>query len=278
MRALRLLGAEATALVRSPEVPAALQVPFIACPKPSTPEVLRRFVLETCTKLRADTLVLDTFPEGLLGELRGAWNGPRRVSLLRCRRDCRSDTFRHAVEALEAAADLEPHLGWRPPSVLAEELGPVTRFGTEADPGPSPIDVLLVASDVELAGFLGRLGERLRAHGLCVGTVSEGILRGPAIEASGFPLPARVLATRVIVGPAGFNLTYEAQVLGAWHVALPRPRSHDDQHLRASVVARTVGSPEAAERLCVQLSSITDRAPRRAPIKTSESVAQWILG
>ncbi|HBQ10735.1 MAG TPA: hypothetical protein DEF51_05945, partial [Myxococcales bacterium] len=53
----------------------------------------------------------------------------------------------------------------------------------------------------------------------------------------------------VIVGPAGFNLTYEARAAGLTHLAVPRPRRFDDQARRAEAVATRVRSPRHLLRL-----------------------------
>lgn len=252
-------------MVRSPEVPEALGVAHHVCPRTLRPEVLRPRVLAHCERLGADTLVIDTFPEGLLGELSGRWTGPRRVALLRCRKDATARSFRAAVDAVEAAVDLEPHLDWLEARVPS--LGPITRVSaTPSEHGQHALDVLVVASEARLLGFSQRLEPRLRALGLNV-RVEDG---------TSFPLDLERLRPRVLVGPAGFNLTYEARALGIWHIALPMPRSHDDQFKRAEAVAQVVRSPYALERLAAQLCRGAS-APLQTPRHHPEDVARFIL-
>lgn len=264
-KALEAAGAEATVLVRSSEVPAALGVVHEVCARTQSPDSLRQRVLAYCDQMSADTLVVDTFPEGLLGELGGSWAGPRRVALLRCRKDASAPGFRSATDAVDAAVDLEPHLEWLDAQVPS--LGPITRVaeGPPQHRGHT-LDVLIVASEPALIDFARRLEPRLRALGLSV-RLEDG---------TSFPLDLETLRPRVLVGPAGFNLTYEARALGIWHIALPRPRSHDDQLRRAEAVARVVRSPHALERLAAQLCKGAS-APARAPLHHPRDVARFIL-
>ena len=55
-------------------------------------------------------------------------------------------------------------------------------------------------------------------------------------------------AAKVVVGPAGYNLTYELSALGIWHLALPAARQYDCQELRAQRLAVVAHSPGAVER------------------------------
>ncbi len=263
-KALVALGADATVLVRSAEVPRALGVSYRVCPRMDSPALLRAHVSAECDRLEVDTLVLDTFPEGLLGELEGPWRGPRRVALLRCRKDADTSRFRSAVGAVDTAVDLEPHLAWCPSGIPA--LGPITRLGAERPVSARALDVLIVASEPVLVGFARRLSPRLTSLGLRVRVLDD----------APFPFPIEACAPRVLIGPAGFNLTYEAQALGMWHLALPRPRSHDDQHRRARMVAQLVHSPLAIERLATQLCH-GEGSPQRAPLHEAQSVARFVL-
>jgi predicted glycosyltransferase len=61
-------------------------------------------------------------------------------------------------------------------------------------------------------------------------------------------LGAEALSARVVVGPAGYNLTYELSALGVWHLALPASRQYDNQELRAERVATVAHAPVAVER------------------------------
>lgn len=85
------------------------------------------------------------------------------------------------------------------------------------------------------------------------------------------------LSAKVLIGPAGFNLSYEAQAMHTWHIALPRVRSHDDQARRAEAVAHVPRSPEAVERLTLQLLQQDALAPRRAPLHSADALAELLL-
>ncbi|MCC6526075.1 MAG: hypothetical protein IT373_25735 [Polyangiaceae bacterium] len=274
--ALRRCGAEARVLVPSSavEVPALLGVPCVPCPRPRDAAALRRFVLDTCERHAVHVLLVDTFPEGLLGELCLGPAGPPRVGLLRCRRDAASESFLRGVRQLRLALDLEPHLGWLPRAVAAEALGPVTR---PLAPTPSPVDVLVVASEPALVPTLRRLSLRLGEQGMRVALAAEGRLVAPGVDRPAFPLPPSFLGAKVVVGAAGFNLTYEAHTQGAWHVALPRARSHDDQRRRAAALGRTVDGPLALERLVARLVTGAGRAPRLVDVLPAEVVARRVL-
>ncbi|MCB9753561.1 MAG: hypothetical protein H6713_26765 [Myxococcales bacterium] len=85
----------------------------------------------------------------------------------------------------------------------------------------------------------------------------------PAPSPAPAPLDAGLLlGARVIVGAAGYNLTYEALALGRWHVALPRPRRFDDQRRRAQALALVPRSPIELERVVVRLAR--SAAPRES--------------
>lgn len=270
VRALQARGVEAAALVRADDVPRALDVPHEVCPRPESPSALRRWLLERCRQFEADTLVVDTFAEGLLGELDETWSGPPRVALLRCRTDAASASFVAGVRASASAVDLEPHLAWLPQTIEARALGPITRIGDAPLRAETDIDVLVVASEPALRGFAERLHTRLSRRGARVRCIDDASLSTGLLGVEALSVP-------VLVGPAGFNLTYEAHALGTWHVALPRPRSYDDQRRRAQRVALVPHGPEGVERLVLQLLERGGRAPRIAPLVSADALAQAVL-
>lgn len=202
------------------------------------PERTWQLALET---FEPSDCVVDTFPEGLQGEV-----DPRQctqarwVALLRCRRDARSPAFLASLERYSAVFDLEPELAWAPP--VAVPFGSVVRpLGAAAEP---VADVLVVATEARQRPFLQKLAmqlERAGARTRCV----------PASGVSGSDaalLDAGGLSARVVVGPAGYNLTYELSALGVWHLALPAAREYDDQARRAERVAAVAHAPGAVER------------------------------
>jgi hypothetical protein len=262
--AFRRRGVAATALVRTDAAAAKLGAPYEVCPRPESAAQLRAWVLERCTAYRADALVVDTFPEGLLGEL-DPWPGPPRLAVLRCRRDADTAAFRAGVRASARAVDLEPHLEWCPAELGVQPLGPITRLGV--DPvRTAGADVLIVASEPGVGGLASRLEARLRGAEVEVVCGIEGGM-----------LSTAQLSAKVLIGPAGFNLSYEAQAMHTWHIALPRVRSHDDQARRAEAVAHVPRSPEAVERLTKQLLQQEVLAPRRAPLHSADALAELLL-
>ncbi len=238
----------------------------IPCPRPPGPSDspdararLRARLDAALLQTRARHLVVDSFPAGVLGELADPRAGDRlaglRVTaLLRLHRGAARPEFRAALARCDAALDLEPHLDWLPEHAHHD----ITRFGPVCRPlarAPAERDVLLLPGEPALLDFYRRLTSRLRARGLEVARVD------PAPT----PVALAALDARVIVGAAGFNLSYETIALGRWHLCLPRPRRHDDQRRRARALAIIPERPEAMERLALRLARSSAR--RRSPIR-----------
>lgn len=185
--------------------------------------------------------VVDTFPEGLYHELDPRQRPEARwTALLRCRRDSQSPTFLASLARYSQVLDLEPGLAWAPS--LARPFGSVVR--PLAAVGEPAIDVLVVATEGRQRPFLEHLAARLERAGArttCVPAL--GVARSDAEL-----LGADGLSARVVVGPAGYNLTYELSALGVWHLALPAARQYDNQELRAERVAAVAHAPAAVER------------------------------
>src|SRR5690606_24870248 len=159
--------------------------------------------------------------------------------------------------------DVEPALEWLPPGV-AEPCPPVVRA---LERQPSDLDVLLAAGAGEHAALIEKLGARLARAGLKIEMRSE---------RAGL-LGARELSARVVIGGAGYNLSYELQRLGSWHVALPCARRFDDQRARAERLALTCGSPQAIERRVLALVYGGGARPA-APTATHADLARRIAG
>lgn len=202
--------------------------------------------------------VVDTFAEGLYQELspdRGS--RARWVALLRCRRDVTSEVFLRALDRYALVLDLEPTLEWAPRSAIP--FGVVTRLLGPKRVQPVQQDVLLVASQARHHAFLDRLRLRLERAGIAVAWYPP-----PGVPASAAALlSGKALSATVVVGPAGYNLTYELSALSVWHVALPVPRRYDVQERRAERIATVAGSPEAVER---RIRSWLDRQELRHPV------------
>ncbi|HEY6722918.1 MAG TPA: hypothetical protein VI197_02770 [Polyangiaceae bacterium] len=186
--------------------------------------------------------IVDTFPEGLAHELDPAQRLEARwVALLRCRRDAAAPAFLASLGRYAEILDLEPGLGWAPPR--AKPFGSVVRDVGVALGEPAT-DVLLVGTESRQRPFLEHLAARLERAG--VRTRAE---PSPAVDRTQAALfSAEDLSARVVVGPAGYNLTYELSALGVWHLALPASRQYDDQELRAQRVATVAHAPAAVER------------------------------
>jgi hypothetical protein len=186
--------------------------------------------------------VVDTFPEGLYQEVdprhasRARW-----VALLRCRRDVGSERFQTSLARYTEVLDLEPALAWAPAS--ARPFGSVVReIGGGAKPVPA--DVLLLATEARQRPFLEHLSTRLEHAGvrtLCLPAPGTARSEAALLTRDGF-------GVKLVVGPAGYNLTYELLALGIWHLALPAARQYDWQELRAERIAAVAHSPDAVER------------------------------
>jgi len=214
------------------------------------PPELQRIVREAIDAHEATDMLVDTFPEGLLGEL-NTRIAVRRWAVLRLRRDALSPSFLRALEHYHAVADVEPDLDWLP-HVRVARLTPLSRRIEVGGEG-----VALIDAD-GLDAFLSRLAQRL-SHHVPVVRVKEWIHRVPP----------------VVIGPSGYNLTYELARAGAFHLALPRPRAFDDQRRRAAAVAELVESPEALERRALTLARQPEVRARTG--EGAERVADWLL-
>lgn len=265
-RALIERGVRATVLVRQEnrDIAEAFEVPHRACPRPEGPERLRTWLEAVSRSLQPTHLVVDTFPEGLLGELRGALLELPRTVLLRTRRDAHAPAFRAAIRPTDRCLDLEPHLGWAPEDLGLEAFGPVARNLATATPEH---DVVFVPGEAPRIEPMTRLARRLRVAGLDAVVVppSSRLSRGPELSA------------KVVVGAAGFNLTYELARLGVHHVALPLHRSHDDQHRRAATMSHRPRSPEALERLVVQLARGAGHRSSPVAVQDPSALAATVL-
>ena len=188
-------------------------------------------------------VVVDTFPEHVHTSVWRDWPKVRRVVLLRYRRDARLEHFSSALSAYDVIYDLEPALKWAPLS--ARPFGAVVRrLAMPALDSARPERVLLVGSEARHVDFLGRLAARLGQRGI---EVAHSAL--PGVSRYAAPLmTSETLNARVVVGPAGYNLTYELLRSRVWHLALPVAREYDDQRLRGQRLASVVNSPGAAER------------------------------
>ncbi len=194
--------------------------------EPQGPAELRARVVALAGRHRANMLWVDTFPDGIHGELNGL-ELPR-LALLRARRDV--PTLKAQLAGCRFGLDLEPNLGWLEHPGVAP-VGPVARAVV---PAPLEADVGWVLSEPAQRPLLKRLAAAMSDLS------SRLVAPGEALMSS-YPY-------RVVVGPAGYNLSYELARAGVWHVALPAPRRFDVQVARARALGALVASPQALER------------------------------
>jgi hypothetical protein len=253
-------------------VAGAMGVPRWLSIEAAPPAALRARLARAVQDFDATDWVVDTFPEGILGELAEPIAvGIRRVALLRLRRDAESPHFVDAMRHYDRCLDLEPHLEWLRHDGRVQPFAAVTRELGDASPEPVESldpEVLLVGAETSHRVFLARLGHRLSLAGVRVHCPPDPVDR---------PLDARALGAVVVVGPAGYNLTYELVRTGAWHVALPATRRYDDQLRRAERVATVCSSPEAVERRVLGLLAHAGRRPLPCPVLPMENLADALL-
>jgi hypothetical protein len=249
--------------------------------EPAPPLDLRARLAAVVAEFEATDWVVDSFPEGILGELaEPIAPRARSVALLRLRRDAQSPRFVEAARHYDRCLDLEPHVEWLQESLGAEAFAAVTRDlgdapSNSSEPGRRSPDVLLVASETSHRAFLARLADRLSSGGV---SVTLWCPSDPsAADRLGRPLEARELEARVVVGPAGYNLTYELVRTGAWHIALPVLRRYDDQRRRAGQVATMCASPEAVERRVLGLLEHAGRRSAPCPVWPMDKLAETLV-
>ncbi len=238
--------------------------------KPGSPEELRHRIDDEIERFGATRLVVDALCHGVLGELAGPALGIPRTLLLRLH------TQPGDLSTYDAIVDLEPNLQWLPKGIPAVACGPLAPV---PDPESDPlVDALLVAPDEQSARFFAKLGRRLDARGLRVTLASGGEIAHLGEEpAPAFPLVLGEVLPRVVVGGAGYNLTYEALAHGVPHIAIPRPRRFDDQLRRARAVAEVCDDPLALEARIVEIvSGQVTRA--RGRMRSYADLAALVLG
>lgn len=235
-------------------------------PRTASVEDLSRRVEAELEELQAEHLVVDALPDGVLGELRDRSRKLERTLLLRVHVGLPSlDGYDHIL-------DIEPNLAWFEGGIAC---GPVAPVPAERE---SDVDVLLVASDAELTRFFAKLGRKLRARALSVAVASPGELAFWGEE----PVPMRTLdfghlRPRVLVGRAGYNLTYEALAARVVHLALPRARNYDDQARRAKSVCEVLPDPLALEGRVVAIVEGNERRTSDVECVSYAALAQRLL-
>ncbi|MBK8011610.1 MAG: hypothetical protein IPK13_09675 [Deltaproteobacteria bacterium] len=267
--------------------------------RPASPAALWHVIETQVHRWRPRTFIVDTFPRGVLGEFDLDFLSqrvPQRILLTRYVRP-HAQAFLRSVVATHYGwiVDLEPNLGWLGGfgSVTQKtSFGPViastgtsirTRTRTDShshshsmdeaacvDDTSDLIDVLMVSSlsDPILDRFLRRLAARFVRLGF------KAACDMPDERSS--PRRAPVQRARVVVGAAGYNLTYECAHAETWHVSIPRPRTWDDQDLRARNVARISTSPQALEEEVRGLIECATRREHRFPVHSAAELAKHL--
>lgn len=263
--ALTDAGTPARVLVRSDRVWLAreLGADATAVERTADPTRLRASVesaLRGCAHL-----IVDALPSGILGELSALPRGVRTTLLARLHHPRALPTVVAALGRYDRVVDLEPELEWLPQGAVP--LGPVVLPSRELDDGAPKLDVLVIADDDALARFGRRLARRLLARG-AVARLWHG-------ERSRLDLGR--IRPRLVVGPAGYHLTYTARALGIPHLAVPRPRRFDDQHRRARAVAELCPDPEALEARARELFSSSRPGRRASPYHHPADLARAVL-
>jgi hypothetical protein len=227
-------------------------VEHIALERQRRPADLRRLLDAHLRGSRATHFVVDVFARGVLGELVPVPRDVETILLLRAHRAEKLASLVPALAAYDRVIDVESSLDW----LRADRVEPTLPLARSV-PQAEAVDVLLVAGgDPKLRAFLERLGSRLKALGARTALVEPGRERLPALSA---------YSPRLVVGAAGYNLTYECATAGVWHLAVPLPRPIDDQRLRARTVAEAPRDPVSLERRALALLESDDARP---PVST----------
>jgi hypothetical protein len=201
---------------------------------------------------RPDALLVDVFPGGLLDELTpqdGKLFGVPAALMLRLHNEADTEGFRALARHYALRIDLEPALQWLPPDLDALPLGPVAR--ALPVPAEAPRIVLVPAADASLTEHLRSSIDDLLVY-------EEPELHWIA------PHEAADLALGpgdVVVGRAGYNLTWEIAGAGARHVALPADRRWDDQQRRAQAMATVVTRPSELVAAVGRALAAGERSP-----------------
>lgn len=245
-------------------------------------------------------LVIDTFAEGLLGEL-GPGSPPeaqlwpaKRILVRRARRTP------EVPEALRRCAlILEPG---EAPAAPAPEGVPVVRtapwliagpdellprrsarrvLGLDADPGLPLIGVIGSGTGAEIED-LAAAAEGLRA---ALSERAEVLLLDPRTPeaAARWPLLGLLPAFDLVIGAGGYNTVYECRATRTPLLALARRRKHDDQAARLGPRERVRSLAELPARVALELTRLGSRAERRPAFRhgagdAAEAVLRMVEG
>jgi hypothetical protein len=220
-------------------------------------------------------LIVDTFPEGLLSELLPMPVVPKASLIARLRRDADTPLFFQSCRAFSTIFDIESHLNWWPKE--APPATPAPAIVRYLIPEAGKLDVLLIPDDVSMLRNFQKLGRTLDSLGVRTGLVWNRILETPEETVIEPMLAAQWLCSRVVVGAAGYNLTYELALLGTHHLAIPRTRRFDDQARRAQQV--TTVCSDSQELMTAITHLLATKHPREVhfPVCHARDLASQLI-
>ena len=188
----------------------------------------------------ATDLIVDVRARGVLGELVPLPREVKTTLLLRAYRRDRVADLMASLGAYDRVIDMESNLDW----LHDPRVEPGLPLGVQTT-GMCHVDALLVdGGEASVGQFLDRVASRIESAGFHAERASAEPASYPALSA---------WKPRLVIGPAGYQLTYECAAARVWHLAIPRPRAFDDQRARANVVAEAPHDPPALEKRAIAL-------------------------
>ncbi len=216
----------------------------------------RRWVAVALRDLRADELIVDTFPGGILGELCGLELPAARLIARRLRWPAYRRRLAGPLPAYEVAHVIEPLSAAHAaalavsarriePLALRPALGPA---GASLHEDPHVAVVHTGPADelnelVELA-HEWRSGPRARV--LIVSPRPPDRLRGSAVWCDAYPAAPHLHHAELIVTAAGWGVMQDTEHVRGRHRFVPFPRPLDDQFWRARSARRRIEDRLAA--------------------------------
>ena len=218
--------------------------PYADCVMQAMPEIDIEHGDEVSKQIEtagADTLIVDTFPRGLVGELVNAVASFDGLKVF-VQRDLNPDyaSKYHLNDFIGRSYDLVLDAGDSMPDGL----------------GPFPQTVTAAGNREELAWY-GSVVSRLLAwkaqcNVRCIAPVCPDACP-PECWVRYWPAMDLYAAADGVIGGAGYNTVYETAACGVPLVARAWPRKYDRQHLRARRAARVAGDPEEAAAAALEL-------------------------
>ena len=237
---------------------------------------LRALLRETLVSLRADRLVVDAFPAGLMGELAG-FEPPPGVALDHVARLLRWERYLYDASDRLPRYDTtflveELHCGHlRALEAASRELRTLALVDPPA-PAPPAVDgpyALVVHSgpDEETLDLVATARELLRAEGRSARLLLVSPARPAALDADVryldvFPAAGLFAGAERIVAAAGFNAVRQTEAFREKRFLVPYPRRFDDTFARAAGAGRPGGQPGGRSGSGVQSCIVVDNNTR----------------